>query len=192
MPIGTQFGDMLFTHSGVSGPIVLTLSKHAVDALPKGTVSLSINLKPALVGEELEGRLQKEFDTHGRRQLRSTLAGFLPQRMVDVCLDLLRMPAQKPGHRTNALERGRIAALLQDLRMTVTASQPISEAIITAGGVDTTEIDPRTMESKIVQGLYFGGEVIDVDADTGGYNLQAAFSTGYLAGESAAQAVGRS
>jgi predicted flavoprotein YhiN len=104
---------------------------------------------------------------------------------------LLGIPADKPGHQINARERRRLATLLQDLRMTVTAARPIDEAIVTAGGVETAEIDPRSMASRLVEGLYFCGEMIDVDADTGGYNLQAAFSTGYLAGESAARAVGQ-
>ncbi len=188
-PIAQAFGEMLFTHFGLSGPIVLQLSKRAVDALASGLVCLSINLKPALTSEELDRRLQQEFESHGPRQLRGILAELLPRKMVDVFINLLGIPADKPGHQITADERRRIAALLQDLRMTIVASRPIDEAIVTAGGVDTVEIDPRTMESKLIDGLYFCGEVIDVDADTGGYNLQAAFSTGYLAGQSAAHAV---
>jgi len=187
--IGRGLGEMLFTHFGVSGPIVLTLSKRAVDALAKGQVCMSINLKPALSFEELDQRLQRELDAHGRRQLRNTLAELLPDRMIDVFVTLLGIPADKRGHQITAVERKRITALLQDLRVTITGSRPIAEAIITAGGINTTEIDPRTMESKLIKGLFFCGEVIDVDADTGGYNLQAAFSTGYLAGESAARAI---
>ena len=187
--IGREFGEMLFTHFGVSGPIVLTLSKRAVDALAKGQVCMSINLKPALSSEELDQRLQRELDAHGRRQLRNTLAELLPDRMIDVFVTLLGISADKRGHQITAVERKRITALLQDLRVTITGSRPIAEAIITAGGINTTEIDPRTMESKLIKGLFFCGEVIDVDADTGGYNLQAAFSTGYLAGESAARAI---
>lgn len=187
--IGRGFGEMLFTHFGVSGPIVLTLSKLAVDALAKGQVCMSINLKPARSSEELDQRLQGELDAHGRRQLRNMLAELLPDRMIDVFVTLLGIPADKRGHQITAVERKRITALLQDLRVTITGSRPIAEAIITAGGINTTEIDPRTMESKRIKGLFFCGEVIDVDADTGGYNLQAAFSTGYLAGESAARAI---
>jgi len=186
--IGQGLGEMLFTHFGVSGPIVLTLSKRAVDALAQGRVHLSINLKPALSSEELNRRLQRELEAHGRRQLRNILTALLPGRMVNVFVTLLGIPADKRSHQITAAERQRITALLQDLRVTITGSRPIAEAIITAGGVDTTEIDPRTMESRLIKGLFFCGEVIDVDADTGGYNLQAAFSTGYLAGESAARA----
>jgi predicted Rossmann fold flavoprotein len=185
--IGQEFGEMLFTHFGVSGPIILTLSKRAVDALAVGQVRLSINLKPALAAEELDKRLQRELDAHGRRQLRSILAELLPGRMVDGFITLLGIPADKPAHQITATERKGMAVLLQDLRVTIVDSRPMAEAIITAGGIDTTEIDPRTMESRLINGLFFCGEVIDVDADTGGYNLQAAFSTGYLAGESAAR-----
>ena len=188
-PLAQEFGEMLFTHFGVSGPIVLTLSKKAVQALPQGHVSLSINLKPALTPEELDKRLQCELDGHGRRQLHNILAGLLPDKMVHVFATLLAIPTGKPAHQVAAAERRRIRALLQDLRVTIGGSRPIAEAIVTAGGVDTREIDPRTMQSRLIKGLFFCGEVIDIDADTGGYNLQAAFSTGYLAGESAARAV---
>jgi len=190
-PIGQEFGEMLFTHFGVSGPIVLKLSRRAVDALPKGRVSLAINLKPALTSGELDERLQREFENHGRKQLRTILTHLLPRRMVSIFITQLGIPPDKPGHQVTAAERRRIVELLQGLQVTVTGSRPITEAIVTAGGVDTTEIDPRTMESRLIKGLFFCGEVIDVDADTGGYNLQAAFSTGYLAGESAARVARR-
>lgn len=188
-PISREFGEMLFTHFGVSGPVVLTLSRKAVDSLGKGRVSLSINLKPALTSEELDERVRRELDEHGRRQWQNLLSQLLPSKLTSVFVALLGIPADKPAHQITGTERRRLVTLLQDLRVTITGSRPLSEAIVTAGGVDTTEIDPRTMESKLVRGLYFCGEVIDVDADTGGYNLQAAFSTGYLAGESAARAV---
>jgi predicted Rossmann fold flavoprotein len=188
-PLGQEFGEMLFTHFGVSGPIVLTLSKKAVRALPRGRVSLAINLKPALTPEELDERLQRELAGHGRRQLHTILAGLLPAKMVPVFGSLLGIPTDKPAHQVTAQERRHIRTLLQDLRITIHGSRPIAEAIVTAGGVDTREIDPRTMQSRLIRGLFFCGEVIDVDADTGGYNLQAAFSTGHLAGESAARMV---
>jgi predicted Rossmann fold flavoprotein len=188
-PIAEAFGEMLFTHFGLSGPIVLELSRQAVDALDSGRVCFSINLKPAVTSEELDRRLQQELKSHGRSQLSGVLTQLLPRRMIEVFIRLLGIPADKPGHQLSADERRRIVVLLQDLRVTIVASRPIAEAIVTAGGVDTAEIDPRTMESKLIDGLYFCGEVIDVDADTGGYNLQAAFSTGYLAGQSAAKAV---
>ncbi len=185
-PLAQQFGEVLFTHFGLSGPVVLTLSRRAVDAVGGGRVSLSLNLKPALSPDEVDQRLRRELDQHGRQQMQRILAQLLPKSLIPVVLDLARIPADKRGSQLNAEERRRLASLLQDLRLTVVGSRPIDEAIVTAGGVDTREIDPRTMESKLVKGLFFCGEVIDVDADTGGYNLQAAFSTGYLAGESAA------
>jgi hypothetical protein len=187
-PIAQQFGEMLFTHFGLSGPVVLTLSKQALDAQSKGRVSLSVNLKPALSPDEVDQRLQRELDQHGRQRMQHILASLLPKSMVQVVLDLAGIAADKPANQVNAAERKRVAGLLQDLRLTIVGSRPIDEAIVTAGGVDTREIDPRTMESRLVKGLFFCGEVIDVDADTGGYNLQAAFSTGHLAGESAAAA----
>jgi predicted Rossmann fold flavoprotein len=196
VPVARELGDLLFTHFGVSGPTVLTLSKQAVDALPRrsGTeylpqspVRLSINLKPGMSSQELDQRLQKDLDSLGRRQLHSVLAELLPQRMIDVFLNLSGLPASKPGHQVTAAERRQLVTMLQDLGITVIGSRPIAEAIVTAGGVGTDEINPRTLESRLVQGLFFCGEVMDVDADTGGYNLQAAFSTGYLAGESAAK-----
>jgi predicted Rossmann fold flavoprotein len=188
-PIAQEFGEMLFTHFGVSGPIVLTLSKRAVRALPQGRVSLAINLKPAVAPEELDERLQRELEEHGRRQWHNVLAGLLPAKMVHVFAALLGIPMGKPAHQVTMAERRRIRTLLQDLRITINGARPIAEAIVTAGGVDTREIDPRTMQSRLIQRLFFCGEVIDIDADTGGYNLQAAFSTGHLAGESAATAV---
>nr|MBC7244501.1 NAD(P)/FAD-dependent oxidoreductase [Chloroflexota bacterium] len=184
--IAQECGEMLFTHFGVSGPAVLTLSKRAVDVLGQGRIYLSINLNPALAAEELDEQLRQELDAHGRQQLHNFLGAFLPSKMISVFVTLLGIPADKPGHQITSTDRKRIVSLLRDLRLTITGSRPISEAIVTAGGVDTKEINPRTMESRLVKGLYFCGEVIDVDADTGGYNLQAAFSTGYLAGESAA------
>ena len=187
--IGREFGEMLFTHDGVSGPIVLTLSGRAVDALGRGRLELSINLKPALSEEQLDRRLLRDLDQYGRRTFRAILKGLLPRKLVDPFAALAGIPGDKPAHQITADERARVRTLLQDLRLVITGHHPLAEAIITAGGVDTREIDPRTMESRLVRGLYFCGEVLDVQADTGGYNLQAAFSTGWLAGESAARAM---
>ncbi|MBC7261982.1 MAG: NAD(P)/FAD-dependent oxidoreductase, partial [Chloroflexi bacterium] len=144
-PIRREFGEMLFTHFGVSGPIVLTLSRKAVDSLGKGRVSLSINLKPALTAQELDERVRRALDAHGRRKWRNLLDELLPSKMVPVFVALLGIPADKPAHQITATERRHLVALLQDLRVTITGSRPLSEAIVTAGGVDTTEIDPRTM-----------------------------------------------
>ena len=181
------FGEMLFTHFGVSGPIILSLSKQAVDALRQGQKTiLSIDLKPALDERKLEARLLRDLDGHGKRQFRTLLKGLLPQKLIPVCVDLTSIPPDKPSHQITAQERKRLWTWLKDFRLSVTGHRPLAEAIVTAGGVDTREIDPRTMRSRLVEGLYFAGEVLDVDGDTGGYNLQAAFSTGWLAGRSAA------
>ena len=182
------FGEMLFAHFGVSGPLVLSLSRLVVDALRQGQrVTLSIDLKPALDEHKLDARLLRDLDTHGKRQFRTLLKALLPARLIPVCMDLTSIPPDKVGHQITALERERLRTWLKDFRLEVTGYRPFTEAIITAGGVDTRQVDPRTMASRLVEGLYFAGEVLDVDADTGGYNLQAAFSTGWLAGRSAAR-----
>ena len=182
------FGEMLFTHFGLSGPIILSLSRQAVDALRLGQrVVLSIDLKPALDERKLDARLLRDLDTHGKQQFRTLLEALLPRKLIPVCIDLTSISPYKMGHQITAQERRRLRTWLKDFRLEVTGYRSFTEAIITAGGVDTREIDPRTMASRLVEGLYFTGEVLDVDADTGGYNLQAAFSTGWLAGRAAAR-----
>jgi predicted Rossmann fold flavoprotein len=182
-----SFGEMLFTHFGVSGPIILSLSKQIVDALRLGRrVVLSIDLKPALDERKLDARLLRDLDTHGKRQFRSLLKGLLPRLLIPVCIDLTGIPPDKAGHQITAQERKRLRTWLKDFRIEVTGHRSFAEAIVTAGGVSTQEIDPHSMASSRVKGLYFAGEVLDIDADTGGYNLQAAFSTGWLAGRFAA------
>jgi predicted Rossmann fold flavoprotein len=186
-PDASEFGEMLFTHFGVSGPIILTLSKRAVDALrDKKRVTVSIDLKPALDDSTLDARLLRDFDQQGKRQFKTILKGLLPKLLIPVCCDLTDIPPGKPGHQITAPERERLRVWLKDFQLDVTKHHPIATAIVTAGGVNLDEIDPRTMQSRLVAGLYFAGEVLDLDADTGGYNLQAAFSTGWLAGRSAA------
>jgi predicted Rossmann fold flavoprotein len=181
------FGEMLFTHFGVSGPIILSLSRQIVDALRRGQeVFLSIDLKPALDHPKLDARLLRDLDAHGKRQFRTLLKGLLPSKLIPVCMDLVGIPSDRPGHQITAEERKRLRMWLKDFRLQVTGYRSFAEAIITAGGVDTAEVDPHTMASRVVDRLYFAGEVLDVDADTGGYNLQAAFSTGWVAGRSAA------
>jgi predicted Rossmann fold flavoprotein len=181
------FGEMLFTHFGVSGPIILSLSRGIVDALRAGQrVSLSIDLKPALDEAKLDARLLRDLDAHGKRQFRTLLKGLLPRTLIPVCLELTGIAPDKVAHQITAEERLRLRAWLKDFRLEVTGHRPFAQAIITAGGVNTREVDPRTMASRLVDGLFFAGEVLDVDADTGGYNLQAAFSTGWVAGRSAA------
>jgi len=182
------FGEMLFTHFGVSGPMILYLSKQAVDALRAGQrVTLSIDLKPALDEHKLDARLLRDLDAHGKRHYRNLLKGLLPSKLIPVCVDLTDIPPHKESSQITAQERARLLGWLKDFRLQVTGYRPFEEAIITAGGVDTLEVDPRTMASRLVDGLYFAGEVLDVDANTGGFNLQAAFSTGWLAGRCAAQ-----
>jgi len=185
--IAEAFGEMLFTHFGLSGPIILTLSKTVVDSLAKGRVEISIDLKPALLREKLDARFLREIKEHSNKNFDNILKNLLPQSMIPVFIKLVGIPHDKKVHQITQKERMDLIALLKDMRFTITKSRPIEEAIVMAGGVSTKEIDPKTMESKIVKGLYICGEVIDVDAKTGGYNLQAAFSTGWVAGTMAAK-----
>ena len=182
-----MFGEMLFTHFGLSGPVILSLSRQVADALGAGRrVDISIDLKPALDGHKLDERLLRDLDLHGKRKFETLVKGLLPAKLIPLCAEQVGIPPDRRGHQITAQERGRLRGWLKDLRLEVTGVRPIAEAIVTAGGVDTREIDPRTMASRRMEGLYFAGEIMDVDADTGGYNLQAAFSTGWLAGRSAA------
>lgn len=178
-----EFGEMLFTHFGVSGPIILSLSGRAVDELPKGKVELGIDFKPALTLEKVEARLIREIQMHHKKEMANILALLLPKRLVPIFLQRSNLSPRLKAHALGSLERRRMAVLLKDWRMTVKKPRPLAEAIVTAGGVEVKEINPNTMESKIIPGLYFCGEVIDVDGKTGGYNLQAAFSTGWVAGD---------
>jgi predicted Rossmann fold flavoprotein len=182
-------GEMLFTHYGVSGPLILTLSGPAVEWIGRGRLELSIDLRPALTAEELDAELRADLEQHGRRTFGNWLKALLPSRLVEVVAARSGIPPSKPAHQITAVERARLRALLQDFRLTVTGHRPLHEAMVTAGGVDTREVDPMTMASRLVKGLYFAGELLDVQADTGGYNLQAAFSTGYVAGRAAATCV---
>lgn len=183
--IGKQFGEMLFTHFGVSGPIILTLSKAYAQLEDAKDVQLSINLKPAITREELDGRLISDFKQN--KQFKNYLPELLPRTMIPVFIELAGISHDTPVNSITSAQRKRVVDLLLDLRMSIKRARAADEAIVTAGGVSIKEIDPRTMESKLVRGLYFCGEVIDIDAITGGYNLQAAFSTGWVAGESAAK-----
>lgn len=184
--IESRFGEMLFTHFGLGGPIILLMSLAVVNALKNGPVSILIDLKPALTKEQLRKRLIADFNLFGKRKLASILKDYLPVKMIDPMIGLTGIDETKPAHQLSAAERDHITNLLKALRFNVKTPLPLVKAIVTAGGVALAEIDPRTMSSKKIPGLYFGGEVMDIDADTGGYNLQAAFSTGYVAGESAA------
>jgi len=184
----SENGDILFTHFGVSGPTVLILSGIVIDALAAGSpVALSLQLRPAYTAQELDPILQREFESFGTITLSQYLKGALPKSFA---LLFERRCAVEPGKRCSQIsreERKRIVFCFTDFRINITKPRPIEEATITRGGVSLEEINPQTMESRIVHGLFFCGEMIDVDGMTGGYNLQAAFSTGYLAGESAAQ-----
>jgi len=183
------FGEMLFTHFGISGPIVLTLSRAVVDALRSGKrVAVSIDLKPALDEKKLDARLLRELNSHGKRRYHTMLKELLPQKLIPVCVAQTGVPADKVCHQITGAERKRLRTWLKNFRLEVTGHRSFRHAIVTAGGVSTREVDPRTMASRLAEGLYFAGEVLDVDADTGGYNLQAAFSTGWVAGRAAAAA----
>ena len=179
------FGEMLFTHYGVSGPIILTISKEVISKLKHGTVSLSINFKPALSKDTLDKRILREFNEYGKMKYRNILKHLIPMKAINVFVMLSKIPEDKRGCEMNREERRRLITLLSDFKMTVKGPRPIEEAIVTCGGVALDEINPKTMESLLRKGLFFCGEVIDIDGDTGGYNLQAAFSTGYVAGENA-------
>ena len=178
-----MFGEMMFTHFGVTGPIILSLSRKAAECLAAGKyVELEINLKPALTPEKLDARIQRDFDKYIRKSLKNGLVDLLPHKMIEPLLDYAFLDPDRPVNQVTAAERHRLVEVLQHLILIVTKTRPLSEAIVTAGGVSVREINPKTMESKLVSGLYFAGEVTDVDAYTGGYNLQAAFSMGNAAG----------
>jgi predicted Rossmann fold flavoprotein len=182
---GEDFGEMIFTHFGLSGPIILTLSRIVVDALQqKSKVEVSIDLKPALDDQKLDARLLRDLDESGKKQIANIFREWLPSSMIPVYLEIAGIDPEKEGHQVSSKERGRIRNLMKDFRFTVTGHRSFKEAIITAGGVSTKEISPKTMGSKLVSGLFFAGEMIDLDAETGGYNLQIAYSTGWLAGKS--------
>jgi predicted Rossmann fold flavoprotein len=183
-----EFGEMLFTHFGLSGPVVLTMSKLAVDALNQDKdVSIAIDLKPALDEKKLDARILRDIEQHGKMKYGTLLKGLLPRKLIPIYAEITNISLDKLCHQITAAERRRLKVWLKDFRFDVTGYRPLTEAIITAGGVNIREIDPKTMQSKIAKGLYFAGEVMDIDADTGGYNLQAAFSTGWLAGASTAE-----
>lgn len=179
-----MFGEMMFTHFGITGPIVLSLSHTVGKFLRKkniGTIGLDINLKPALSPETLDKRLQKDFDLYSKKQLINGMKDLLPSRLIPLIIELAGIDPQKPINQISKEERQQIGYMLQHMPLTVKGLRPVEEAIVTAGGISLKEFNPKTMESKLVKGLYGAGEVLDIDAFTGGYNLQAAFSTGYVA-----------
>lgn len=183
--IASRLGDMVMTHFGIGGPVTLQMSLAIIDAMENRPVSVSIDLQPDLNEKQLHQRLQQDFEHYSKRSFRRILDGLLPRKMVEPFIAMTNIPPDKQGHQISAGERARLVSLLKSLRFNIKGPLPISKAMVTAGGVSLQEIDPRTMASRLIAGLYFCGEVMDLDADTGGFNLQAAFSTGYVAGEEA-------
>ena len=185
----SEIGELIFTSSGISGPLVITLSGRVIDMLAQNKkVSVEIDLKPALSNEQLDNRLLREFKANAKKSIKNALKELLPLRLIKVFIEAAAIDLLKKCSQITQDEREKIVSLLKGFKMNISGARPIEEGMVTRGGVSLKEIDPRTMESRLIKGLYFCGEMIDIDADTGGFNLQAAFSTGYLAGESAAGA----
>ncbi len=183
-----DFGEMIFTHFGISGPTILSGSAHLVKykdidyLLKRKYIELNIDLKPALTEEQLDDRILRDFNEFKNKQFKHSLDKLLPQKMIPVIIELSKIDENKKVNEVTKDERKRLVQLLKNFAITIKNFRPVEEAIITCGGVNTKEIDPKTMESKIIKGLYFAGEIIDVDSYTGGFNLQIAYSTGYTAG----------
>jgi len=181
-----EFGELLFTHFGLSGPVILTLSRFVVDELQKNSsIEIALDLKPALDDQKLDARLQRDLTEHGKKQIENIFKLWLPSKMIPVFLEQTGIDSHKEGNQISAKDRKSIRVLMKDFRFVVTGTRSFKEAIVTAGGVSTAEINSKTMESTLVKDLFFAGEVLDLDANTGGYNLQIAWSTGWLAGQSA-------
>ena len=178
------FGEMLFTHFGISGPLILSASSYYCKKYFGKEVQLFVDLKPALSTEQLDKRILRDFEEKKNKQLKNALDGLLPAKMIPVIIQLAQIPGDKYVHDITREERQLLVELLKNLPITVTGTRPFNEAIITQGGISVKDINPSTMESKLIKNLYFAGEVLDLDAMTGGFNLQIAWSTGYLAGMS--------
>lgn len=184
-----DFGEMIFTHFGVSGPTILSASAHlqryknVEELLRRGKIVLKIDLKPALTEQKLDLRIQRDFETEKNKSFKNSLDGLLPKKMIDVIIDLSKIEKDKKVNEITREERQSLVKLLKNFVVEISGFRPIEEAIVTSGGINIKEINPKTMESKIIKGLYFAGEIIDVDAYTGGFNLQIAYSTGYTAGK---------
>ena len=183
-----DFGEMLVTHFGISGPIILSASSHILriknleEKLKKKEIVIILDLKPALTDEKLTQRIQRDFEKYTKKQFKNALNDLLPNKMIPVIIESSHIEPEKQVDQINKKERENLVNSLKKFKMTIKRFRPIDEAIITAGGISIKEINSKTMESKLVSGLYFAGEIIDVDAYTGGFNLQIAFSTGYVAG----------
>ncbi len=180
-----EFGEMLFTHYGVTGPVILSASSIVGKKLKEHPLTLHIDLKPALTEEQLDKRVLREFEANHNRQFKNAVDSLFPAKLKPVAIELSGIPEEKKVNEVTKEERLHFVRLIKDFSMTLTGLRGYHEAIITKGGVSVKEIDPGTMESKLVKGLYFAGEVLDLDAVTGGYNLQIAWSTGYLTGANA-------
>lgn len=182
-----EFGEMLFTHYGVSGPVLLSASSYAAKELKKGPLTLSIDLKPALSKEQLDARLLREFEESINKQFKNSLNNLYPAKLVPVMVDRSGISPEKKVNEITKEERQRIVQLTKEFTLTLTGLRAYNEAIITQGGISVKEVNPSTMESKLVSCLYFAGEVLDLDAVTGGFNLQIAWSTGWAAGSAAGE-----
>ena len=182
-----EFGEMLFTHYGVTGPVILSASSIVGKKLKEHPLTLHIDLKPALTEEQLDKRVLREFEANHNRQFKNAVDSLFPAKLKPVIVELSGIPEEKKVNEVTKEERLRFVRMIKDFSMTLTAMRGYNEAIITKGGVSVKEIDPGTMESRLVNRLYFSGEVLDLDAVTGGYNLQIAWSTGYLAGMNAGE-----
>lgn len=187
-----EFGELLFTHTGLSGPVILSLSRPACaywEQYPDQSLTIEIDLKPGLSPQQLDARLVRDFSQYSRKQYQNALGDLLPRSLIPVVVLRSGIPPAQPVHQITKEQRTALARLLKQFTLVVTGPRPLKEAIVTAGGVSLKEINPKTMESKRISGLYFAGEVMDIDGFTGGFNLQAAFSSGYVAGCAAAESL---
>ncbi len=183
-----DFGEMLFTHFGVTGPVIISASSHLIrykkveELLESRKIELSIDLKPALSEEKLDLRIRRDFEKYKNREFKNSLDDLLPQKIIRVIVEISKIDPEKKVNEITRDERIYLGELIKNFKLTISKFRPVEEAIVTSGGIDVKEINPKTMESKIIKNLYFAGEIIDVDAYTGGFNLQIAYSTGYTAG----------
>jgi predicted Rossmann fold flavoprotein len=184
-----DFGEMLFTHFGVSGPTILSASAHILryknieELLKENKIELVIDLKPALTMEKLDLRIQRDFEQNKNKEFKNSLNELLPQKLINPIIKLSKINENKKVNEITKEERENLVKILKNFTIIISGFRPVEEGIITAGGINIKEINPKTMESKLVKGLFFAGEIIDVDAYTGGFNLQIAYSTGYTAGK---------
>ena len=185
-PFYDGFGEMLFTHFGVSGPLILSASSYYRKKCKRGKAALRLDLKPALTPEQLDRRLLRDFEANKNKQFKNSLGGLFPSKLIPVMVELSGIDGEKKIHEITKEERLHFAYIIKNMEMTVTGTRDYAEAVITQGGICVKEVNPSTMESKLIKGLYFAGEILDTDALTGGFNLQIAWSTGYQAGICAA------